>query len=67
MFVEHVWQVTVKPKGLGSSKGLSGNYRLCLTTTTINLVKMNCEDEDLEFSVSNKNTHPPLTPPTTKK
>ncbi|XP_033640336.1 insulin receptor substrate 1-B-like isoform X5 [Asterias rubens] len=49
---EHVWQVTVKPKGLGSSKGLSGNYRLCLTTTTINLVKMNCEDEDLEFSLS---------------
>ncbi|XP_038052032.1 insulin receptor substrate 1-B-like isoform X2 [Patiria miniata] len=49
---EHVWQVTVKPKGLGSSKGLSGNYRLCLTTTTVNLVKMNCENEDLEFSLS---------------
>ncbi|XP_022102735.1 insulin receptor substrate 1-B-like isoform X2 [Acanthaster planci] len=49
---EHVWQVTVKPKGLGSSKGLSGNYRLCLTATTVNLVKMNCENEDLEFPLS---------------
>ncbi|XP_071479290.1 insulin receptor substrate 1-like, partial [Diadema antillarum] len=47
---EHVWQVTVKPKGLGSSKSLSGSYRLCLTTTTISLVRMNCENEALEFS-----------------
>ena len=51
-YTEHVWQVSVKPKGLGSSKNLSGNYRLCLTSTTINLVKMNCENEDWEFSVS---------------
>ncbi|XP_071482720.1 uncharacterized protein [Diadema antillarum] len=49
---EHVWQVTVKPKGLGSSKSLSGSYRLCLTTTTISLVRMNCENEALEFSLS---------------
>ncbi|XP_030830556.1 insulin receptor substrate 1 isoform X2 [Strongylocentrotus purpuratus] len=49
---EHVWQVTVKPKGLGSSRQLSGIYRLCLTTSTISLVRMNSENEGLEFSLS---------------
>ncbi|XP_041472981.1 insulin receptor substrate 1-like isoform X3 [Lytechinus variegatus] len=49
---EHVWQVTVKPKGLGSSRQLSGIYRLCLTTSTISLVKMNSENQGLEFSLS---------------
>lgn len=49
---EHVWQVTVKSKGLGSSQNLSGNYRLCLTAGTINLVKMNAENGDLQFSLS---------------
>ncbi|PIK35668.1 putative insulin receptor substrate 1 [Apostichopus japonicus] len=49
---EHIWQVTVKSKGLGSSQNLSGNYRLCLTAGTINLVKMNSENGDLQFPLS---------------
>nr|XP_006823848.1 PREDICTED: insulin receptor substrate 1-B-like [Saccoglossus kowalevskii] len=49
---EHVWQVTLKPRGLGNSKSLTGSYRLCLTSTTVNLVKMNVENEDRVFPLS---------------
>ncbi|XP_076362090.1 uncharacterized protein LOC143252982 isoform X1 [Tachypleus tridentatus] len=49
---EHVWQVTVKPKGLGSSRKITGQHRLCLTANSLTLVKMNthCDHgETLEF------------------
>ncbi|XP_022255500.1 insulin receptor substrate 1-like isoform X2 [Limulus polyphemus] len=49
---EHVWQVTVKPKGLGSSRKITGQHRLCLTTSSLSLFKMNthCDhNETLEF------------------
>ncbi|XP_070534225.1 insulin receptor substrate 1-B-like isoform X19 [Ptychodera flava] len=49
---EHVWQVSLKARGLGSSKNLTGSYRLCLTSTTLNLVKMNVENEDMVFPLS---------------
>ncbi|XP_028250829.1 insulin receptor substrate 1-B-like isoform X2 [Parambassis ranga] len=35
-----VWPVTVKPRGLGSSKSLTGENRLCLTGTSLILVRM---------------------------
>ncbi|XP_074047359.1 insulin receptor substrate 1 [Macrotis lagotis] len=38
-----VWQVILKPKGLGQTKNLIGIYRLCLTSKTISLVKLNSE------------------------
>lgn len=40
---KEVWQVNVKPKGLGQTRNLMGVYRLCLSTKTIHLVKLNSE------------------------
>ncbi|MEE6497041.1 hypothetical protein FKM82_002567 [Ascaphus truei] len=41
--LKEVWQVNVKPKGLGQSKNLSGVYRLCLSTKAVHLVKLNSD------------------------
>ncbi|XP_072833084.2 insulin receptor substrate 2 [Pogona vitticeps] len=38
-----VWQVTLKPKGLGQSRHLTGVHRLCLAARTVGLVRLNCE------------------------
>ncbi|KAJ8348478.1 hypothetical protein SKAU_G00270670 [Synaphobranchus kaupii] len=40
---KEVWQVNVKPKGLGQTKNLTGVYRLCLSTKSMHLVKLNSE------------------------
>ncbi|XP_067898593.1 insulin receptor substrate 1 isoform X2 [Heterodontus francisci] len=40
---KEVWQVVLKPKGLGHTKNLVGIYRLCLTNKTISLVKLNSD------------------------
>ncbi|KAM9315607.1 insulin receptor substrate 1 [Gastrophryne carolinensis] len=40
---KEVWQVIMKPKGLGQIKNLVGIYRLCLTHRTISLVKLNSD------------------------
>uniref|UniRef100_A0A6I8RNK3 Insulin receptor substrate 1 n=1 Tax=Xenopus tropicalis TaxID=8364 RepID=A0A6I8RNK3_XENTR len=40
---KEVWQVIMKPKGLGQLKNLVGIYRLCLTNRTISLVKLNSD------------------------
>ncbi|XP_051824322.1 insulin receptor substrate 4 [Antechinus flavipes] len=40
---KEVWQVQVKPKGLGQSKNLSGIYRLCLSSKEVHLVRLNAE------------------------
>ncbi|XP_028250848.1 insulin receptor substrate 1-B-like isoform X4 [Parambassis ranga] len=39
-YFKEVWPVTVKPRGLGSSKSLTGENRLCLTGTSLILVRM---------------------------
>ncbi|XP_023932904.1 insulin receptor substrate 1-B isoform X2 [Lingula anatina] len=49
---EHVWQVTVKPRGLGSSKNLVGTYRLCLTSSSLSLVKLNHEKPEITFQLA---------------
>lgn len=36
---EHVWQVTVKEKGLGNSRNILGPFLLCLTDKTLSLVQ----------------------------
>ncbi|XP_010831106.1 PREDICTED: insulin receptor substrate 4, partial [Bison bison bison] len=38
-----VWQVIVKPRGLGHRKELSGVFRLCLTDEEVLLVRLNTE------------------------
>lgn len=40
---KEVWQVILKPKGLGHTKNLIGIYRLCLTNKTISFVKLNSD------------------------
>ncbi|XP_069776262.1 insulin receptor substrate 1-like isoform X2 [Narcine bancroftii] len=40
---KEVWQVNLRPRGLGQSRNMSGIYRLCLTEKTINLVKLNSD------------------------
>nr|XP_005998260.1 PREDICTED: insulin receptor substrate 4 [Latimeria chalumnae] len=40
---KEVWQVNVKPKGLGQTKSLTGVYRLCLSSKMIHLVKLNSD------------------------
>ncbi|XP_030072592.1 insulin receptor substrate 1 [Microcaecilia unicolor] len=40
---KEVWQVILKPKGLGQTKNLIGVYRLCLTHKTISFVKLNSD------------------------
>ncbi|XP_056286949.1 insulin receptor substrate 2-A-like isoform X2 [Pseudoliparis swirei] len=39
-FFKEVWPVTVKPIGLGCSKSLAGESRLCLTATSLVLVRV---------------------------
>uniref|UniRef100_A0A6I8QC55 Insulin receptor substrate 4 n=1 Tax=Xenopus tropicalis TaxID=8364 RepID=A0A6I8QC55_XENTR len=40
---KEVWQVNVKPRGLGQAKNLSGVYRLCLSSKAVHLVKLNSD------------------------
>jgi PTB domain (IRS-1 type) len=37
---EHVWDVHVQRKGLGESYGILGKYRLCITNTSLSLVRI---------------------------
>ncbi|XP_029104221.1 insulin receptor substrate 2-like [Scleropages formosus] len=40
---KEVWQVTLKSRGLGHSRNLTGVYRLCLSSRTVSFVKLNSE------------------------
>uniref|UniRef100_G3TJ65 Insulin receptor substrate 4 n=1 Tax=Loxodonta africana TaxID=9785 RepID=G3TJ65_LOXAF len=42
-FYKDVWQVVIKPKGLGHRKELSGVFRLCLTDEEVLFVRLNTE------------------------
>lgn len=50
---KEVWQVNVKPKGLGQTKNLTGVYRLCLSTKTIHLVKLNSDTPCVNLQLMN--------------
>ncbi|CDQ80362.1 unnamed protein product [Oncorhynchus mykiss] len=50
---KEVWQVNVKPKGLGQTKNLTGVYRLCLSSKTIHLVKLNSETPYVNLQLMN--------------
>ncbi|KAL0969981.1 hypothetical protein UPYG_G00235540 [Umbra pygmaea] len=50
---KEVWQVNVKPKGLGQTKNLTGVYRLCLSTKTIHLLKLNSETPCVNLQLMN--------------
>ncbi|KAJ7313305.1 hypothetical protein JRQ81_004594 [Phrynocephalus forsythii] len=40
---KEVWQVTLRPRGLGHSKNLAGTYLLCLAEKTISFVRLHSE------------------------
>uniref|UniRef100_A0A452QFJ3 Insulin receptor substrate 4 n=1 Tax=Ursus americanus TaxID=9643 RepID=A0A452QFJ3_URSAM len=42
-FYKDVWQVIIKPRGLGHRKELSGVFRLCLTDEEVVFVRLNTE------------------------
>lgn len=50
---KEVWQVNVKPKGLGQTKNLTGVYRLCLSSKAIHLVKLNTEVPSVHLQLMN--------------
>ncbi|CAL8326445.1 unnamed protein product [Lota lota] len=50
---KEVWQVNVKPKGLGQTKNLTGVYRLCLSTKTLHLLKLNSETPCVNLQLMN--------------
>ncbi|XP_057685180.1 insulin receptor substrate 1-like [Corythoichthys intestinalis] len=39
-FFKEVWSVSAKPRGLGRSKSIAGELRLCLTSTSLILVRV---------------------------
>ncbi|KAL0871517.1 hypothetical protein ABMA27_005233 [Loxostege sticticalis] len=60
--IQHVWQVNVQKKGLGSTKNIQGLYNLCLTDKTLTLVKIKSHNnvisdlgipERIEYSLKN--------------
>ncbi|NWX11910.1 IRS2A protein, partial [Aegotheles bennettii] len=50
---KEVWQVNVKPKGLGQTKNLTGVYRLCLSSKAIHLIKLNSEVPSVHLQLMN--------------
>ncbi|XP_043830564.1 insulin receptor substrate 2-B-like [Dromiciops gliroides] len=48
---KEVWQVQVKPKGLGQTKNLSGIYRLCLSSKEVHLVRLNAEVPSVQLQL----------------
>ncbi|XP_053321037.1 insulin receptor substrate 1-like [Spea bombifrons] len=48
-----VWQVSVRPRGLGQSRNLSGIYRLCLTERTLSLVRLRADAPSVTLQLMN--------------
>ncbi|XP_069492664.1 insulin receptor substrate 2 [Ambystoma mexicanum] len=48
-----VWQVTVKPKGLGQSRHLTGLHRLCLSGRSVSFVRPNAETPAARLQLMN--------------
>ncbi|KAG7173205.1 Insulin receptor substrate 2-like [Homarus americanus] len=51
-YPEHVWQVAVQPRSLGSSKGLTGEHHICLTYKSIALVRVGDCQKKIEFPLN---------------
>ncbi|XP_041055715.1 insulin receptor substrate 2-like [Carcharodon carcharias] len=50
---KEVWQVNLKPKGLGQAKNLTGFYMLCLSTKSMGFVKLNSEVPSVHLQLMN--------------
>ncbi|XP_037777841.1 dentin sialophosphoprotein-like isoform X16 [Penaeus monodon] len=49
---EHVWMVEILPRSLGSSKGITGEYHICLTYKSIALVRVGESQKKIEFPLN---------------
>ncbi|XP_047474938.1 serine-rich adhesin for platelets-like isoform X3 [Penaeus chinensis] len=49
---EHVWMVEILPRSLGSSKGMTGEYHICLTYKSIALVRVGENQKKVEFPLN---------------
>uniref|UniRef100_S4RE44 Insulin receptor substrate 1 n=1 Tax=Petromyzon marinus TaxID=7757 RepID=S4RE44_PETMA len=50
---KEVWQVNLKPRGLGQTRSMFGVYRLCLSSRKISFVKLNSEKPDVTLQLMN--------------
>ncbi|KAM9321313.1 insulin receptor substrate 2 [Gastrophryne carolinensis] len=50
---KEVWQVNLKPRGLGQNKSLAGVHRLCLSTRSISFVRLNSETPSVTLQLMN--------------
>lgn len=48
-----VWQVSVRPRGLGQTRNLSGIYRLCLAERTLGLLRLRSENPSVTLQLMN--------------
>ncbi|XP_063786775.1 insulin receptor substrate 1-like [Pseudophryne corroboree] len=48
-----VWQVSLRPRGLGQTRNLSGIYRLCLTERTMSLLRLRCDTPSVTLQLMN--------------
>uniref|UniRef100_A0A8C5QP48 Insulin receptor substrate 1 n=1 Tax=Leptobrachium leishanense TaxID=445787 RepID=A0A8C5QP48_9ANUR len=48
-----VWQVSLRPRGLGQTRNLSGIYRLCLTERTLSLVRLRSDAPSVTLQLMN--------------
>uniref|UniRef100_UPI00358DF85A insulin receptor substrate 1-B-like n=1 Tax=Myxine glutinosa TaxID=7769 RepID=UPI00358DF85A len=50
---KEVWQVNLKPRGLGQSRNMFGVYRLCLSSRRLGFVKLNSDSPDVNLQLMN--------------
>ncbi|XP_013930686.1 PREDICTED: insulin receptor substrate 1-like [Thamnophis sirtalis] len=50
---KEVWQVSLRPRGLGHSRNLAGVYLLCLTEKTVSLVRLNSDEAAVVLQLLN--------------
>ncbi|XP_063305851.1 insulin receptor substrate 1-like [Pelobates fuscus] len=48
-----VWQVSLRPRGLGQTRNLSGTYRLCLTERTLSLLRLRSDTPSVTLQLMN--------------
>ncbi|OCT95385.1 insulin receptor substrate 2 [Xenopus laevis] len=50
---KEMWQVNLKPRGLGQIKNMTGVYRLCLSARSISFVRLNSETPSVTLQLMN--------------
>ncbi|XP_075062289.1 insulin receptor substrate 1-like [Mixophyes fleayi] len=48
-----VWQVSLRPRGLGQTRNLSGIYRLCLTDRTLSFLRLRSDTPSVTLQLMN--------------